>query len=84
MIELIVFNYIDKKEVDFIISLIENMKNVDALQYYISKMKESVTRKDGKAGLGLARINYEGEAEITVKYYEDSKIIQIRAVFKIL
>ena len=66
-----------------LIDRIENMNNTDPLQYYIQKMRESVKRKDGRTELGLARINYEGEAKIKPKYFEDVNIIEIKAIFHI-
>lgn len=82
-VELIVFNHITKEEAKIVEDIVSHMNQQEPLQYYITKMKESVSRKDGKAGLGLARINYEGEAKINVKYYDDREIIQVRATFQL-
>jgi hypothetical protein len=83
-VELIVFNHVVKKEAEKVGQLVDEMNKMEPLQYYIGKMKESVSRKDGKAGLGLARINYEGEAKINVKFYDDIEVIQVKAVFQLV
>ena len=80
---LVVFNYTDKKAADHLIERVAEMNSHDPLQYYIEKMKESAVRNDGKSGLGLARINYEGEADLDINYFENDGIVQVRAVFKI-
>jgi hypothetical protein len=82
-IVLVVFNYASKKEAELLIERINLMNKEDPLKYYINKMKESAVRDDGKSCLGLARINYEGEAKIDVKYFEKDEVIQIKTVFKI-
>jgi hypothetical protein len=81
-IVLVVFNYSAKKEAESLIERVETMNKEDPLQYYIAKMKESAIREDGKSCLGLARINYEGEAKLDVKYFDD-EIVQVKAVFKL-
>ncbi len=83
-INLVVFNYSTKKDAQSLIERVGKMNEDDPLQYYITKMKESAVREDGKSCLGLARINYEGEARIEVKYFEKDGIIQIKASFKLL
>lgn len=82
-VELVVFNHITKAESKVVEDIVGQMNGQEPLQYYIKKMKESVARKDGKAGLGLARINYEGEAKINAKYYDDREIIQVKATFQL-
>ncbi len=82
-IELLVFNYTSLREADFLIKRIEGMNTQDPLQYYISMMKETALRSDGKSGLGLSRINYEGNAKLDVKYYNDEGIIEVKARFKL-
>ena len=47
-------------------------------------MKESVSLKDGKSGLGLPRINYEGGAKLHINYHEKEGVIEIKAEFKLL
>jgi hypothetical protein len=80
-ITLVVFNYTNKKEALGLLKRVNEMNEQDPLQYYIEQMKASAIRNDGKSGLGLARINYEGEAKLDVNYFKDDKIIQVRAVF---
>lgn len=81
LIELKVYNFVEKKDAGILVDRIKDMNKSDPLQYYITKMKESVSRKDGKSGLGLARIRYEGEADIICKYLEDNKAVEITARF---
>jgi len=80
---LVVFNYTTQKEAQHLMDRIADMNSQDPLQYYIERMKTSAARNDGKSGLGLARINYEGEARIDVNYFENEGIVQVRAIFKI-
>ena len=80
---LVVYNYTTKKEADDLIERVKDMNNQDPLQYYIEKMKESAVRNDGKSGLGLSRINYEGEAKLDIVYFDEEGIVQVRAVFRL-
>jgi hypothetical protein len=81
LIELKVYNYIQQKDVDALLARIDDMNKSDPLQYYITKMKESVARKDGKSGLGLARIRYEGEADIICRYLKENKAVEFTVRF---
>ena len=82
-IELFVLNYADKTLALEHIKRIETMNAAEPLQYYIEKMKESVIRKDGKAGLGLARINHEANAKISGKYHDSTGTLEVKAVFSL-
>jgi len=77
-----VYNYAGKEETDKLLTLIDEMKKVDSLQFYLGQMKRSVTRTDGRSCLGIARINHEAKAEIIVNYLEDKKITHVQAKFK--
>jgi hypothetical protein len=83
VIELKVYNYVEEADAKGLKERIKAMISSDPLQFYIAKMKESVTRKDGKSGLGLARIYYEGEAKITADYIKDSKVVELTAIFDV-
>jgi len=46
----------------------------DPLEAYITQMRESATRDDGKSQLGLARIRYEIGAAIDLKVTPDNHV----------
>ncbi len=82
-ITLKVFNYAEKTNAMEHIDRINKMNEQKPLDYYIERMKHSVTRTDGKAGLGLARINHEANATITAKYYDENNVLEVSAIFKL-
>ncbi len=83
-VELKVFNYSDRTKALALKDYIEKTNSItDKLQFYIEKMKESVTRVDGKACLGIPRICYEAQAEMHCVYHEDEGVIEVQALFKI-
>jgi hypothetical protein len=83
VISLSVFNFSDKSQADFLMKRVAEMNSTDAFEYYIFRMKESIKNKKDSAGLGLSRIYYEGEARISVKYYESDGIVEVNALFDI-
>jgi hypothetical protein len=82
-VQLSVFNYLDKKTAQTLKERIDEMNHRESLDYYIDRMKLSVKDKTKSSQLGLARIYHEGQAKISTVYYEDSGIIEVRAVFNI-
>jgi hypothetical protein len=84
-IELRVRNTIEKIHAGELIEYIEELnESSDPFKFYIEKMKQSISRNDGKTGLGLSRIKYEGEANLTAKFFDredGTGIIEIKAVF---
>ncbi|OHD05402.1 MAG: hypothetical protein A2086_13660 [Spirochaetes bacterium GWD1_27_9] len=84
-IELVVFNSLKKEDATKVLAYIEEINNApDPFLFYVTKMKESVKRNDGKAGLGLARIKHEGNADVSAKYFPDTEItgiLEVKAIF---
>jgi len=83
LISLSIFNYADKNNAEHLIKRVAEMNATDAFEYYIFRMKESIKNKKDSAGLGLARIYYEGDAKISVKYYDKDGIIEVNAMFDV-
>ena len=83
LISLSVFNFSAKEQADFLISRVKEMNSTDAFEYYIFRMKESIKNKKESAGLGLSRIYYEGDARISVKYYDNDGIVEVNALFDV-
>lgn len=85
--ELAVRNSVRKEDANNLINYIEEINIApDPLKYYIDKMRESVKRNDGRTGLGLSRIKYEGEAFLSAKFFDredGTGIIEVKAVFDI-
>ncbi len=54
--------------------LYKRIMSGDALEAYISQMREAAVRQDGKSQLGLARIRYEVGANIKLEVSPDYKI----------
>jgi hypothetical protein len=54
--------------------LYEKIMTGDPLEAYITQMRESATRDDGKSQLGLARIRYEIGAAIDLKVTPDNHV----------
>jgi hypothetical protein len=80
-VHLAVYNYLDKKTAEELIERIGKMNELDSLEYYIHRMKESVKNKQEPSQLGLARIYHEGQAKISAHFHDDSGIIEVRAIF---
>jgi len=83
VISLSVFNFAEKSQADFLMKRVAEMNTSDAFEYYIFRMKESIKNKKENAGLGLSRIYYEGDARISVKFYDKDLIIEVNALFDI-
>jgi len=83
LISLSVYNHSDKKQADFLMARVADMNSKDAFEYYVHRMKESIKDKKSSAGLGLARIYFEGEAKIQVIYHDADKILEVNALFNI-
>jgi hypothetical protein len=84
-LELTVYNYATKEESFKLIEYIKEIdNNKDPLKFYLDKMKDAVKNK--KNGLGLPRIKYEGEANISANYFEEETgdgTVRVKAVFNI-
>lgn len=76
-----VFNKTTKEHADQLMKRIEEMDQRDSLDYYIYRMKESVKNKKESSQLGLARINHEGQAQISAFYDEEEGVIEVKAIF---
>lgn len=83
VISLSVFNYADKNQAEKLMKRVAEMNSTDAFEYYIFRMKESIKNKKENAGLGLSRIYYEGDATISVKFFDADSIIEVNALFEI-
>jgi hypothetical protein len=86
-VELRVRNTIMKSEADQLINYIDEVNSdPDPFKFYIEKLKSSITRNDGKIGLGLSRIKYEGEANLSARFFDredGTGIIEIKAIFNL-
>ncbi len=76
-----VFNYADVESATELMRSVEEMNQQDSLQFYLAKMKESITRTDGKSCLGLARINHEANGTITAHYLVEDGVVQVKTLF---
>lgn len=81
VIELAVYNYCTKESAEKIIMKIEEANKHDPIEYYLKCIQESKENKEknGSAGLGVARINYEGNAKLSGRYNEKKSILEIKA-----
>ncbi|HOV15761.1 MAG TPA: DUF6272 family protein, partial [Spirochaetota bacterium] len=84
-IELIVYNFAKKDDAIKLMDYVNQINSVeDKFIFYVEKMKEPANKKEGKSGLGLARIAYEGGATIKIAYTEDKQsnvIVETKVLF---
>lgn len=80
-----VSNYTDELNLKRLQEQFNKMLNTEPFQYYVSRMKESVKGKKKKlsAGLGLARIYYEGQATMSLQVDEKTQFVEIKASFNL-
>ncbi|MBN2532767.1 MAG: hypothetical protein JXB88_07750 [Spirochaetales bacterium] len=76
-----VFNKTTKENAEKLMKRIEEMDKWDSLDYYIYRMKESVKNKKESSQLGLARINHEGQAQISAFFDKEEGVIEVKAIF---
>lgn len=78
-----VSNYTDDHNKIRLKEQFNRMLSTDPFKYYVTRMKESVKDKKKKlsAGLGLARIYYEGQAKLTLQVDDKSNFVEIKAAF---
>lgn len=80
-IELLVYNYLNKKNYMELEEKIKAMKKEDSFAYYIEAMKKSVD--DEATGLGLARIYHETGAKLSLKFLKKFKVVEMKAIFSV-
>ncbi len=78
-IVLSVFNSADWSIASGLLDRIEVMNRIDSLDYYVFRMKESVTCEPGNSRLGLARIYHECRARLSTFFDPDEGKIEVRA-----
>lgn len=79
-LKLSVFNYTTPKQANILKAIIDDMKHYTPLEYYINCMKTK--KKDNKGGkLGLARINHESQAELSMFHNQTEGEIEVTALF---
>ena len=81
IILLSVFNKTTRELAKKVIKRIEEMNQKDSLEYYIYRMKESIKNKKENSQLGLARINHEGQAQLSAFFHEDDEVLEVKAIF---
>lgn len=82
-IEINVFNYIDESDIKPLYLYIQDMNKSDPRQYYLEKLRETLNIIDKKSCLGLARINYECQARISLSYSKELQIVQVKCIIKV-
>lgn len=84
-VELKVSNSTKKIDAERLINYINEINRYpDPFKFYLDRMKQSIIRNDGKTGLGLSRIKYEGNAMLSAKFFDredGTGIVEIKAVF---
>ena len=78
-----VFNYANEQHVNNLKIRIKEMRSMDSLDFYLYRMRESVKDKKASPGLGLARVYHEAEADITARYYENEKVVEVKAAINL-
>lgn len=79
-VELKVYNFAQPDHGCNLFKVLQDMKEVEPLEYYIRKMRQSVDRESGQANIGLARIYYEGEATVSAQYVQE-ELVEVNALF---
>jgi len=69
-----VTNQASPKGAEEVKALFSKIMSGDPLEAYISQMRESATRTDGKSQLGLARIRYETGAELGLEVTPENRV----------
>ena len=82
-IELLVMNFTTIEMYSKVKDIVDVMNSSDPMEYYIKKMKEAAISEEGESGLGLARINYECGAKISIGYSESDAVIVVKSIFDI-
>jgi hypothetical protein len=78
-----VFNCANKQHISNLKSRLKEMQRMDSLDFYLYRMRESVKDKKASPGLGLARVYHEAQAEITARYYENEKVVEVKAAINL-
>lgn len=76
-----VTNDADPEQIEFLKNYVDEMKGNDPLKTYLDKMQNAISRTDGKSQLGLARIQYESKAELSLK--SNSCSVSVSATFNL-
>jgi hypothetical protein len=82
-IEVNVFNYIDDEDVKFLYNYVQEMNTKDPLKFYMEKLSTTLNLVEKQSGLGLARINYECGAKISINYSKEMQVVQIKCKIKV-
>jgi hypothetical protein len=76
-----VFNKTTQELAESVITRIDEMNQWNSLEYYIFRMKESIKNKKESAQLGLARINHEGQAQISAVFHAGDGVLEVKTIF---
>lgn len=79
---LTVENKASDQQIEVLKKEFEKVTSGDPLQAYLEKMKEAAISPKGQSQLGLARIQYESNADLTLKIKEKN-LISVTAKFEI-
>jgi hypothetical protein len=77
IIKVIVSNHASQENIDDLQRCLKNLFENSPLDAYLKRMKDSVVSLDGKSALGLARIRYECQAQISTSV--ENGIVRITA-----
>lgn len=78
-----VYNYANEYHIKKLKTRLKEMHTMDSLDFYLYRMRESVKDKKASPGLGLARVYHEAQAEISAKYYDDEKVVEVKATLNL-
>lgn len=78
-----VYNYTNEFHINKLKTRLKEMRSMDSLDFYLYRMRESVKDKKASPGLGLARVYHEAQADITAKYFDDEKVVEVKATINL-
>ncbi len=81
---LTVCNRSDRTNASRLLAMVDEMNSSDSLEYYLKRMRESVSDKDSSPGLGLARLYHETNAIISAFYEEADRMVRVKAIICIV
>lgn len=78
-LSLVVENFSAPENSSILMTEIERISQGDPQQIYLQKMQEAALRTDGGSQLGLARIRYESNADISIDI--DGELVRVKVIF---
>jgi hypothetical protein len=83
IVKIRVYNHANAFHIKKLKTRLKEMRSMDSLDFYLYRMRESVKDKKASPGLGLARVYHEAQADISAKYFDDEKVVEVKATINL-